>query len=179
LHSLCLSRRRATYLILKAFWNEIGSDRDGDRETEATHRAIAIHLVLFVLALNVLVMLNLGGVEWIRAWGPLLVLVLGSVFIVIGNLLPRTRPNLAPGIRTSRTLSDRAFWIRLHRTCGYLSVMLGGVIVVAGLSFSGPAIGPVVGAAALGSVAAPQSLRYLCWSARWRVPCSSTSPSSV
>ena len=109
---------------------------------------------MFVLALNVLVVLNLAGVEWIRAWGPRLVVVLfGSVFIVIGNLLPRTRPNLALGIRTSRTLSDRHFWIRLHRTCGYLSVALGVVIVMAGLSFSGPVIGPVVGAAALGSVA--------------------------
>jgi uncharacterized membrane protein len=145
----------ATYLILRTFWSEIGSDRDGHREAEAVHRAIAIRLVLFVMALDVLVMLNLGGVEWIRAQGPRLVVVLfGSVFIVIGNLLPRIRPNLALGIRTSRTLSDRPFWIRLHRTCGYLSVVLGVVIVVAGLSFSGPAIGHAVGAAALGSIAA-------------------------
>jgi uncharacterized membrane protein len=101
----------ATYLILRTFWSEIGSDRDGHREAEAVHRAIAIRLVLFVMALDVLVMLNLGGVEWIRAQGPRLVVVLfGSVFIVIGNLLPRTRPNLALGIRTSRTLSDRPFW---------------------------------------------------------------------
>jgi uncharacterized membrane protein len=144
----------ATYLILRMFWSEISPHRDGHRETEATHRAIAIRVIAFVLALNVLVMLNLAGVEWIRAWGPRLVVVLfGSVLIVVGNLLPQTRPNLALGIRTSHTLSDRHFWIRLHRTCGYLSVALGVVIVMAGLSFSGPVIGPVVGAAALGSVA--------------------------
>ena len=101
----------ATYLILRTLWSEIGSDRDEYRETEATHRAIAIRVVLFVMALQVLVMLNLGGVEWIRPWGPRLVVVLlGSAFIAIGNLLPRTRPNLALGIRTRRTLNDRAFW---------------------------------------------------------------------
>lgn len=145
----------ATYLILRTLWSEIGSDREGHREAEATHRAIATRLVLFVMALQVLLMLNIAGIDWIRAWGPRLVVVLfGSVFILIGNLLPRTRPNLALGIRTSRTLSDRPFWIRLHRTCGYLSVALGVVIVVAGLSFSGPLIGQVVGAAALSSVAA-------------------------
>ena len=132
----------------------IGPDRDGDRESEAVHRAIAARVALFIMALQVLLMLNLSGVEWIRSWGPRLVVVLfGSLFIGIGNVLPRTRPNLALGIRTSRTLSDRPFWIRLHRTCGYLSVAFGAVIVVAGLSFSGPVIGPVVGAAALGSVA--------------------------
>ena len=68
----------------------------------------------------------------------LVVVLFGSVFIAIGNLLPRTRPNLALGIRTSRTLSDRAFWIRLHRTCGYLSVALGVVIVVAGVLIQRP-----------------------------------------
>jgi len=144
-----------TYLILRTLWGEIGSDRDGHREAEATHRAIAIRLVLFVVALHVLVMLNMSGVAWLRLWGPRLVVVLfGSVFIAIGNLLPRTRPNLALGIRTASTLNDRQFWIRLHRTCGYVSVALGVVIVVAGLAFSGPMIGQVVGAAAFGSVAA-------------------------
>lgn len=145
----------ATYLILRKFWSEIGADPDGHREVEAVHRAIATRVVLFVMALQVLLMLNLGGVEWIRSSGPRLVVVLfGCVFIAIGNLLPRTRPNLALGIRTSRTLSDRSFWIRLHRTCGNLSVTLGIIIVVAGVSFSGPAIGTVVGTAALTSIAA-------------------------
>src|SRR5687768_15182873 len=145
----------ATYLILRTLWSEIGSDRERHREVEAAHRAIAIRVVLFIMALHLLMMLNLGGVEWVRAWGPRLVVVLfGALFIAIGNLLPRTRPNLALGIRTARTLSDRHFWIRLHRICGYLSVALGGVIVVAGLSFSAAVIGPVVGTAALTSVAA-------------------------
>ena len=50
------------------------------------------------------------GVEWIRAWGPRLVVVLfGSVFIGIGNLLPRTRPNLALGIRTSAHVERSRF----------------------------------------------------------------------
>lgn len=145
----------ATYLILRRFWSEIDADPDRHREVEAVHRAIATRVVLFVMALQVLLMLDLGGVGWIRSWAPRLAVVLfGGVFIAIGNLLPRTRPNLALGIRTSRTLSDRDFWIRLHRTCGNLSVTLGIIIVVAGLSFSGPAIGPVVGAAAITSVAA-------------------------
>lgn len=145
----------ATYLVLRTLWSEIGTDRDGQRDTEATHRAIAIRVVLFVMALHLLVVLNLGGTEWVRASGPRLVVVLfGAVFIAIGNLLPRTRPNLALGIRTSRTLSDRAFWIRLHRTFGNLSVALGVVIVVAGLLLSGRVVGQVVGAAALTSVAA-------------------------
>jgi uncharacterized membrane protein len=56
----------------------------------------------------------------------------------IGNLLPRTRPNLAIGIRTARTLSDRALWIRTHRSLGYLVTALGVVIVVAALAVPAP-----------------------------------------
>ena len=102
----------ATYLILRTLWGALGPDRDGDRESEAVHRAIAARVALFIMALQVLLMINLSGVEWIRSCGPRLVVVLfGSVFIAIGNLLPQTRPNLALGIRTERTLSDRSFWI--------------------------------------------------------------------
>lgn len=143
-----------TYLILRRLWAEATAGDVIDTESETAHRAIAVRVVLFIMALHLLVLLNLSGVQWIRAWGPRLVIVLfGGVFIAIGNLLPRTRPNLAVGIRTARTLSDRDLWIRLHRTCGYVAVALGSVIAVSGLFLSDPALGLVVGAAALGSIA--------------------------
>jgi immunity protein, SdpI family len=142
-----------TYLILRKLWGE-PFERAIDAEAEAIHRGIAMRLVVFIIALHMLVLLNLGGAQWIHAWGPRLVVVLfGGVFIAIGNLLPRTRPNLALGIRTTRTLTDRQLWIRLHRTCGYVAVALGTIIVISGLFLHGPALGSVVGAAALGSIA--------------------------
>jgi len=67
--------------------------------------------------------------------------LLGAFLIGIGNLLPRTRPNLAIGIRTSRTLSDRDLWMRTHRIAGYLVVALGLVILVAGIAVPAP-VGP-------------------------------------
>jgi len=110
-------------------------------------------VVLFVTAIHVLVLLNLSGVGWIRAAGPRLVVALfGGVFIAVGNLLPRTRPNLALGIRTARTLSDRRLWIRLHRTSGYVSVMFGAVVIASGLFLAGPALGATVGMTGLSSI---------------------------
>lgn len=143
-----------TYLVLRRLWVEVIVEPAVDTESEIAHRAIAVRVVLFIMALHVLVLLNLGGVQWMHTWGPRLVVVLfGGVFIAIGNLLPRTRPNLALGIRTQRTLNDRHLWIRLHRTAGYVAVVLGTVIVVSGLFLSDPALGLVVGAAVLGSIA--------------------------
>jgi uncharacterized membrane protein len=146
-----------TYLILRSLWHEAATtERDPatDGFPEAIHRAIAVRVVCFVTAIHVLVLLNLSGVGWIRAAGPRLVVTLfGGVFIVVGNLLPRTRPNLALGIRTARTLSDRRLWIRLHRTCGYLSVMFGAVVIVSGVFLAGPALGATVGTTGLASIA--------------------------
>jgi uncharacterized membrane protein len=141
-----------TYLILRRLWGAV--EQASDAESEAAHRGIAVRLVIFITALHVLVLLNLAGAQWIHYWGPRLVVGLfGGVFIAIGNLLPRTRPNLALGIRTARTLTDRQLWIRLHRTCGYVAVALGAVIVISGLFLSDPALELVIEAAALGSAA--------------------------
>ncbi len=84
----------------------------------------------------------------------LIVVLFGGVFIAIGNLLPRTRPNLALGIRTTRTLTNRHLWIKLHWTCGYVAVAFGTLIAISGLFLREPALGLVIGAAANSSIAA-------------------------
>jgi uncharacterized membrane protein len=144
-----------TYLILRSLWSDITaeSDRDPEEAADVVHRAIAERTVFFMMAIHMLLMLNLRGISWVRSWGPRLVVVLfGCLFIAIGDLLPRSRPNLAVGIRTRRTLADRRFWIRLHRTSGYVAVSLGVFITICGLLLTGHEVGVFVGAAALTSI---------------------------
>jgi uncharacterized membrane protein len=90
----------------------------------------------------------LSGRDWTARIVPLL---LGVTMIAVGNLLPRVRPNLAIGIRTRRTLSDRACWMRTHRRAGYLIVAAGVVVVLSAIAVPKPlgpgmilAIGPAV-----------------------------------
>ena len=45
------------------------------------------------------------------------------------------------GIRTRRTLSDRALWIRVHRSAGYIVVACGAVIVFSAIAVPRP-LGP-------------------------------------
>ena len=49
----------------------------------------------------------------------------GIALAVIGNVVPRLGPNLALGIRTGRTLSDRRSWMATHRVAGYAGVAVG------------------------------------------------------
>jgi immunity protein, SdpI family len=119
----------------------------------ATYDAVMLRFTVFVVGVHVMVLAGLQGTLRGHEWAARIVpLMLGLTLISVGNLLPRTRPNLAIGIRTRRTLSDRALWIRVHRSAGYLIVACGAVIVLSAIALPGPA-GPgmilVVGPVAL------------------------------
>jgi hypothetical protein len=123
---------------------------------EATYHAIILRVLLFVVALHAVVMIVLtgaGGTLGLRiAASRAVIVMLGVGLVAIGNLLPRTRPNIAVGVRTARTLSNRALWQQVHRAGGYATVALGIVTAAAGLVLTHDAVGPVVTAAALSAV---------------------------
>ena len=65
---------------------------------------------------------------------PKVVLVsLGILFILLGNLLPLARSNFIFGIRTPWTLSSENVWTRSHRVGGYAMVASGIVTIIAGV----------------------------------------------
>jgi uncharacterized membrane protein len=106
------------------------SSLEGDARSAVIHDAIVFRIVLFVVSLHAMVLAGLLGLQGFAARiGPVL---LGLVLVGVGNLLPRTRPNLVIGIRTSRTLVDPRVWMQVHRHAGYVAVGLG--IVLAGSS---------------------------------------------
>lgn len=57
----------------------------------------------------------------------------GAMFVVIGNYLPKVRPNYLMGIRTPWTLSSDLSWVKTHRIGGRLFVVEGLILVVLGL----------------------------------------------
>jgi uncharacterized membrane protein len=57
--------------------------------------------------------------------------LIGLQFIVLGNALPRARPNWWFGIRTPWTLSNDRVWTRTHRVGGYLMAGAGVVLLIA------------------------------------------------
>jgi uncharacterized membrane protein len=56
----------------------------------------------------------------------------GALFIVIGNYLPKVRPNYMVGIRTPWTLTSDLSWDRTHRIGGRLFVVEGIVFILFG-----------------------------------------------
>ena len=124
------------YLIFRSLWRH-DRIRTGNGAFEATYHAIVFRTMVFVFAMNALLMLALTDamdVVGSHTWGKRVVVVmLGLAFMAIGNLLPRTRPNIAFGVRTARTLANTQLWQQVHRVGGYVTVGLGAVILIAGL----------------------------------------------
>jgi hypothetical protein len=153
----------AILFSLQSLWNR-DAFRDRGAESEATYNAIVFRLVLFVIGLHGLLLGALVGAFNRSTWAPRLVIILfGLLLMSVGNLLPRTRPNLEFGIRTRRTLSDRSLWMRTHRLGGQLAVVLGGLIAVSGSFLSRTTLPSVVVPATLATVAT------LVISYRWHV----------
>jgi len=124
--------------------------RQGNGTFTRTYDAIVFRVVLFIGALHGTVLTGLLGRGLVDRTGPIVPrlapVLLGAGLMTIGNLLPRVRPNVAIGIRTSRTLRDRDAWLRANRTAGYVAVALGFAIVAAALLVPpGPRIAAVVG----------------------------------
>jgi hypothetical protein len=135
-----------TALFGRLWWRDPVRERDDG--LDGVYNAILFRIVAFLIGTHAVVLAVLSGVDWILPWASRLIVVgLGLTVIAIGNVLPRTRPNIVIGIRTSRTMATRDAWIRMHRTAGYVAVAIGAVVVVSGAVAPGQAMPTVVFAA--------------------------------
>lgn len=88
-------------------------------------------LVAFMAVLYAVMHLWIRGVE-VRM-NTVMPLLMGALFIVVGNLLGKLRPNWFVGIRTPWTLSSKDAWVRAHHTGGWVFIVAGLAFMVAGL----------------------------------------------
>jgi uncharacterized membrane protein len=139
--------------------------RDRDAHMDATYNAITTTVLFLILGVHLAVLFALTSqlqVNVVRVVAHGLPLMLGLTLIIVGNLLPRLRPNLVIGIRTTRTLSDRGAWARANRTAGYATVIAGASFLLAGLL---PNL-PVMEFATVAALGIMTMLAWTSWRAR-------------
>jgi immunity protein, SdpI family len=68
--------------------------------------------------------------------GRITPVLIGALFVTLGNVLPRARPNWWFGIRTPWTLSSDRVWTRTHRVGGY-AMTAAGIVILAGVALPG------------------------------------------
>ena len=92
---------------------------------------LMVNAVVMLLALVHVVLIG-HALGWpMPAVGRMAPVLVGTMTLVLGNVMPRARPNWWFGIRTPWTLSSDTVWTRTHRVGGYLMTAAGVVTLLA------------------------------------------------
>lgn len=131
------------------------------------YRTFVTVLTLFMMAISWAGPLTVWG--YLSTDGAVLNTLLigffGLLFIVLGNYLPRVKPNFTFGIRTPWTLASEEVWRRTHRASGPAFIIAGIATFIAALFASiAPAIAiGVMLVTVLGATAFAGVYSYLAW----------------
>lgn len=90
--------------------------------------AFVLVMMLFMLMLvgmTIFASLNLGKISI----ETVVVIAVGLLFVIIGNMLPKVKSNYFMGVKTPWALSNDEVWNKTHRLAGYL-FFFGGVITI-------------------------------------------------
>ena len=103
------------------------------------YSTIRVAVTALVASVYGLILLWIRGVEIdVSLAVPILV---GALFVVLGNVMGKIRPNWFVGIRTPWTLSSRLSWTKSHRLGGWMFVAMGLALMASGVVGSGLAVG--------------------------------------
>jgi uncharacterized membrane protein len=93
------------------------------RTFAGAYNLIRLMIMLFLTAIYaVSVLVSLGyHVDMNTVIG----LAIGVLFIVLGNVMGKIRPNWFVGVRTPWTLSSKLSWTKTHRLGGWLFIVMG------------------------------------------------------
>jgi uncharacterized membrane protein len=82
--------------------------------------------------------------------------------VVLGNVMPRARPNWWFGIRTPWTLTNDRVWEKTHRLGGMTFVLAGLLLIVSAFLAPTAMVGVLI-AASLGASLIPVIYSYFAW----------------
>jgi len=127
----------------------------------AAYDTIVAAALLLVLATHGIVLAEALGYH--VAVARVVPALVGVLFVVIGNVMPRMRPNWWFGVRTPWTLSNDRVWARTHRLAGFTMTAAGLVMIGAALALPARFGIPVLLAAAVAATVGPAVYSYLTW----------------
>lgn len=110
-----------------------------------SYDTIVLSVVMLVLGVHVAIIA--GALGYTAAATRIIPVVLGVSLVMMGNVIPRLRPNWVAGVRISRTLEDPQLWRSTHRAFGTAFVASGLLTIV--VTLLAPRYGLVTGLGAL------------------------------
>ena len=113
-------------------WAPAGTlEPDAITRFRPTYDLVVALVIAFVLAFHLTIVALAAGAPPATARGFLLLLGLGLA--VMGNVMPRLRPNPIMGLRSRAAMNDPILWARMHRVFGGLLVASGVLVMLLAL----------------------------------------------
>jgi hypothetical protein len=110
-----------------------------------TYDTIVLGVVMLLIGMHAAIIAGALGYPGVAV--RLVPAVLGACLILMGNVMPRLRPNWVAGVRTRRTLEDPQLWRTTHRAFGTAFVVAG--ILTLFVALIAPRYGLVTGIGSL------------------------------
>ena len=146
------------------------------RTFAAAYATIRLVVLVLLAVVDVAVLLPVVGVEVEQA--VVMRLAFGGLFVVLGAVMGKVRPNWFVGIRTPWTLSSKESWVKTHRVGGWIFLLVGVVFVLSSQLPAAPGLVLSFGTLIVG-VAWTVVYSYLVWQKDpVRYPATSTRPAS-
>ena len=107
--------------------------KDNGKNNQSEKVTGMIYWILPLISLLACGMMYAAAFGYTVHMGTYIVLLIGVVFIIIGNYMPKCRPNRTIGIKIKWTLANEENWERTHRLAGKVWVIAGVLCLPAAL----------------------------------------------
>lgn len=118
------------YLLFLAF-PYFDPKKDRYEQFRKVYHVFKSILVCFMLAMYIITGLN--GIGYELPVGIFVPVMIGMLFIVLGNYMSKIKPNWFMGIRTPWTLSSEEVWNKTHRFGGKVFIFSGIIMMFMGI----------------------------------------------
>ncbi len=108
---------------------KIDPKKDNYARFSKYYSLFGIFLMSFLLIAN-LIVLSESFFPGRISVGMVVQILVGALFLFLGNIMPKVKSNFFMGVKNPWTLSNTDIWNRTHRLAGFLMFIMGLIIIL-------------------------------------------------
>lgn len=137
-------------LLLALHWIGVAATLADPKKRNISDKIFKLVLwIVPAVAIFVLVMTYGYALNISMNIGQIVNILLGILFVVLGNYMPKCRQNYTVGIKIPWTLHSEENWNRTHRLAGWMFVIGGLLLMITSFVFSEIAVFVIIAVSAL------------------------------
>ena len=111
------------------FLPKLDPKKENYSKFKKTYTIFMFVMVVFFTSLQLVILGVSMGADFIKV-DTMVKLFVGLMILIIGNLMPKLKPNYFVGIKTPWTLSNESIWVKVHRHGGIVWFVTGILLIL-------------------------------------------------